>query len=99
MNEHRILTTFRALDGPDEIEDQWLNARNMVMNISNLESPEQIDKDSIQEKFNKISWKLTCWAVCKLPQTIVSHAHRGKHDEIQLGLVSIYVSIGNQGMF
>ena len=51
MNEHRILTTFRALDGPDDIEDQWLSARNMVMNISTLESPEQIDKDSIQEKF------------------------------------------------
>lgn len=79
MNEHRILTTFRSLDGPDDIEDQWLNARNMVMGISSLESPEQIDKDSIQ--------------------TIVSHAHRGKHDEIQLGLVSIYVSINNQGMY
>ena len=77
MNEHRLLTTFRGLDGPDEIEDQWLKAREQVMAISGLETPERIDNDSIQ--------------------LIVQQAHRGKHEEIQLGLASVYVGLTNPG--
>ena len=30
-------------------------------------------------------------------QLIVQHAHRGKHEEIQLGLCSVYININNQG--
>ena len=75
MADWRILTTHRPLDGPDELEDLWLKARESVMAISQLETPEQIDNDSTQ--------------------LIVQHAHRGKHEEIQLGLCSIYLSINN----
>ena len=93
MNDsNRILTTYRPLDGTDQLEEEWLKAREQVFKfylscftfsqvllLSGLESPERIDNDSIQ--------------------LIVQHAHRGKHEEIQLGLCSVYISINNQGQF